>query len=75
MSTWRCCDSLGVPNCIFKGFILKIASHMRVGLYVSDMGNTLPETNIAPEKMLFLNRKIMFNPYFSDLFGYYVSLR
>ena len=30
---------------------------MRVGLYVSDMGNTLPETNIAPEKMLFLERK------------------
>lgn len=38
---------------------------MRVGLYVSDMGNTLPETDIAPEKMLFLKRKIMFNPYFS----------
>lgn len=40
------CDSLGVPTCIFNGFILKIASHMRVGLYVSDMGKTLPETNL-----------------------------
>lgn len=57
MSTWRCGDSLGVPKCIFKGFILKIASHMRVGLYVSDMGNTPPETNIAPGKMFFFEKE------------------
>ena len=46
----QCCDPNGVPKC---RVLRQIASHMRVGLYVLDMRNTLPETNIAPEKMQF----------------------